>query len=110
MAWPPEGYLKEEGPDGYRDGEDIIFAHIANSMIERFMAVENAYDVYLATTEDDPPLSMEDWLASLKGEDGDPGEPGPPGQGAIVLDVGQDENDIPPGTQQGTIILKAPMP
>lgn len=104
--WPPRGYEKEDGEDGYRDGEDIIFAEIINSMIQRFMAVENAYDVYLATTEDDPPLSMEDWLASLKGEDGEPGQPG---QGAIVLDVGQDENDVPPGTPQGTIILKAPL-
>lgn len=37
MAWPPTGYEKEEGPDGYIDGEDIIWAEIINSMIEHWM-------------------------------------------------------------------------
>lgn len=114
-SWPPPGY----GPNGYVDRTDIIFAIIANSIIEKINTLTlggaSAYEVYLENTSDDPPKDVAEWLASLKGQDGQDGQdgidgqdgqdgaPGIQGAGVVVLPVGAAVDTNLPA---GTIILR----
>ena len=99
-TWPPVGYP-------YVDGSDIIFAEIVHDIVAQFDAVGSAYDIALSNgfvgTE-------QQWLDSLKGEDGDPGSPGTNGVGVVVINSNEGAGDVPPATPSGSIILKRPAP
>lgn len=48
----------------------------------------SAYEVYVRDTSDDPIMTIEEWLESLKGKDGDHGPDGDPGPQGIAGEQG----------------------
>jgi len=47
-----------------------LFEEIINYMSSMLISTVSPYQVYLDTTEDDPVMTVEEWLASLEGTDG----------------------------------------
>lgn len=109
--WPPPGF----GADGYVDNIDVIFAIIVNSIVMKIDSLSlggaSAYQVYLDNTSDEPPMTVAQWLDSLRGADGADGADGvdgaqgPAGPGVVVLTSGQ---AVPSGLPADTLIFRLP--
>ena len=96
MPFTPPGYEKETGPDGYVDGEDIIFADIMNSTVEHIRNVASAYDLAVA---DGYAGTLTEWLESLVG-------PAGISRGVAVIDSTEGYADVPENNVTGDIIFK----
>ena len=102
ISWPPPGYN-----GAYTDDVDIIFADIVNSIVVYIDGIASSYQVAVANgfvgTE-------QQWLDSLKGEDGPEGSPGVDGTGVVVINSNEGAANVPPSTPSGSIILQRPAP